>query len=389
VKKIKVLTSSNYATLLKIFQPYIIDIVHNNENATLAFCTLEYGGIKYKMSVHENINQKTECDILVVDDVVVERFTKESCKNISYKKMIGLFTNGEAYQRTSPLELFLQNPNHILITSWISSDIEPSQEDIEFFSRDNVIESTFISFFTIITRPEHNFLSSLVGFRRKVKRDYDIGFYSRYGYKSWRDGFTDIIRKMNLKIKEVNNFKHYKTGQKIKYEDIDVSNYISMLIKGNVFVHYDYFADMFDCKFHLVYETSQEESTVFITEKTIKELLFGWPCFIVGSHTIRNYLKELGFFTFDMIDYNQEKLYEDTEETLEGQKKSFHIELIKLKKFLEDVNNRGMDTIIEENEPQFKNNSELFHHLINDENIHRTKLIQQILLDISLTKISL
>jgi len=48
-----------------------------------------------------------------------------------------------------------------------------------------------------------------------------------------------------------------------------------------------------------------------------------------------------------------------------------------------------MDTIIEENEPQLKNNSELFHHLINDENIHRTKLIQQILLDISLTKISL
>ena len=59
--------------------------------------------------------------------------------------------------------------------------------------------------------------------------------------------------------------------------------------------------DMFDCKFHLVYETSQEESTVFITEKTIKELLFGWPCFIVGSKTIRNYLKELGFFTFDML----------------------------------------------------------------------------------------
>ena len=112
MKKIKVLTSSNYATLLKIFQPYIIDIVHNNENATLAFCTLEYGGIKYKMSVHENINQKTECDILVVDDVVVERFTKESCKNISYKKMIGLFTNGEAYQRTSPLELFLQKKQH-------------------------------------------------------------------------------------------------------------------------------------------------------------------------------------------------------------------------------------------------------------------------------------
>lgn len=379
MKKIKVLTSSNYATLLKIFQPYIIDIVHNNENATLAFSTFEYGGIKYKMSVHENINEKTECDILVVDDVVVEFFTEETCQNISYKKMIGLFTNGEAYQRTSNLELFLQNPNHILITSWISSDIEATQEDIEFFSRDNVIESTFISFFTIITRPEHNFLSSLVGFRKKVERDYDIGFYSRYGYKSWRDGFTDIIRKMNLKIKEVNNFKHYPTGEKIKSKDIDISNYISMLIKGNVHLHYDYFADMFDSKFHLVYETSQEESTVFITEKTIKELLFGWPCFIVGSKTIRNYLKELGFFTFDMLEYNQEKIYEDTKDKLEGEKKSFHIELIKLKKFLEDVNSRGMEIIIGENEPLFQKNSELFYHLTNEENEHRTELIQKIL----------
>ena len=80
-----------------------------------------------------------------------------------------------------------------------------------------------------------------MGFRRKVERDYDIGFYSRYGYKSWRDGFTDIIRKMNVKIKEVNNFKHYPTGEKIKSEDIDISNYISMLIKGNVHLHYDYF----------------------------------------------------------------------------------------------------------------------------------------------------
>lgn len=379
MKKIKVLSSSNYTTLLKIFQPYIVDIVHNNENATLAFCTFEYGGIKYKMSVHENINEKTECDILVVDDVVVECFTEDYCKNISYKKMIGLFTNGEAYQRTSSLELFLQNPNHILITSWISSDIEATQEDIEFFNRDNVIESTFISFFTIITRPEHNFLSSLVGFRKKVQRDYDIGFYSRYGYKSWRDRFTDIIRKMNLKIKEVNNFKHYPTGEKIKSEDIDISNYISMLIKGNVHLHYDYFADMFDCKFHLVYETSQEESTVFITEKTIKELLFGWPCFIIGSQTIRNYLKELGFFTFDMIDYNQEKIYEDTKDTLEGHKKSFYVELIKLKKFLEDVNSRGMEIVIEENEHLFEKNSELFYHLINEKNEHRTQLIEKIL----------
>lgn len=379
MKKIKVLSSSNYTTLLKIFQPYIVDIVHNNENSTLAFCTFEYGGVEYKMSVHENINEKTECDILVVDDVVVEFFTEETCKNISYKKMIGLFTNGEAYQITPNLELFLQNPNHILITSWISSDVEATQEDIEFFNRDNVIESTFISFFTIITRPEHNFLSSLVGFRKKVQRDYDIGFYSRYGYKSWRDGFTDIIRKMNVKIKEVNNFKHYPTGKKIKSENIDISNYISMLIKGNVHLHYDYFADMFDCKFHLVYETSQEESTVFITEKTIKELLFGWPCFIVGSQTIRNYLKELGFFTFDMLDYNQEKVYEDTKDKLEGEKKSFHVELIKLKKFLEDVNDRSMEIIIEENEPLFKKNSELFYHLTNEENQHRTELIQKIL----------
>ena len=63
----------------------------------IAFCTFEYGGIKYKMSVHEDLNKKGECDILVIDDVEVESFTEETCKNISYEKMIGLFTNGEEF----------------------------------------------------------------------------------------------------------------------------------------------------------------------------------------------------------------------------------------------------------------------------------------------------
>lgn len=372
--------------LLKVFQPYVTHIVHNNENQEdFVKAYISYDGHSYEISTLDfnRITNKVDTDILILNDTFAENYTQlQISEKINYRKAITFFTNGEAYQISYDLKLYLENPKNYIISSWINSDFEATEEDLEVFNKDNFIKSTFASFFTIITRPEHNFLKSLTSYRNKIQKDFDIAFYSRYGYKPWRDEFTDMVRSLdsesNIKIKEINNFKHYPTGKKVQIEDSKLmDNYIGMLIKGNVHLHYDYFSDMFDSKVHIVYETSQEESTVFLTEKTIKELLFGAPCYIVGSNTIRNYLQNLGFFTFDMLDFDEENLFTTTKIT--GGKKSQILEKIKFKEFMNLIKDSSVDEIIKLYKDKFENNHHRLLELLDTENEHRTNLIKQIL----------
>ena len=391
MKKIKVISHRNYTMLLKLLQPYVTHIVHDNDNRdNFSKSFVSYNNQVYEISTIEldKVKSKQFCDILIVDDTFVEFYNDGLLSNIEYKKAVGFFTNGEAYQITDNLKSYLKNPKNYLISSWIRSDIEPGQFELDVFDKPNFIESTFASFYTIITREEHNFLKSLTPYRDKIKKEYDVSFYSRYGYKPWRDFFTDLIRefskKNGLKLKEINNFKHYETGKKIKVEGENfITDYIGMLIKGNTHVHYDYFADMFDSKFHLVYETSQEESTVFITEKTIKELLFGMPCYIVGSITIRDFLKKLGFFTLDMLEFDESKIYDsilESEDLIKyGNKKTHVIEKIKFEQFLTNLQEVGLNEMIKKYSDNFDNNSKLLKYYLNEENEYRTELINYIL----------
>lgn len=377
--------------LLKVLQPYVTHIIHDNDNTTDFYKSFfQFKNENYEITPIDlnKINPNEYCDVLILDDTFVEFYDESLLSKINYGKAVGFFTNGEAYQITDNLKIYLQNPKNYLISSWIRSDTEPNQYELDLFDKPNFIESTFASFYTIITRAEHNFLKSLVHYRNKILQEYDISLYSRYGYKPWRDEYTDLLRdfssKNKIKLKEINNFKHYETGKKIKVDSDDfVENYIGMLVKGNVHVHYDYFADMFDSKFHLVYETSQEESTVFLTEKTIKELLFGMPCYIVGSETIRNFLKKIGFFTFDMLDFNEVEVYNSIIESDElinhGDKTAHVIEKIKFEKFLEELGKVGLDNMIQKYSDKFDNNFQLLHTYLNKENKYRTELIESIL----------
>lgn len=374
---------------ISLFYPYITEFIYS-QNPTNNIVFAECNNVKYKikcLTIDDN-HRISKDDTFFISDGMVQDF--ESHRNIieqfDLNRVVSFFCEGEAYQITPNILNFLDNGGRIL-TSFLKSKEDRIGDDVTpFFNHKNVYSSFISSFYNFNSKTQLKFLNNLSHTNLELKQsNFDISLYTRYGYKPWRDIFTDTLRDSydKLNVNEVSSFISFKDGKKYKVENFeDVKNFGLNYNASHSLFHGTYFFDMADSDINIVYETSMEESTIFITEKTYKEYLFGFLFYGVMSNTIRKFLKQYGFYSLDMDDYNIDisKKYEDISNTFpKDSHKNEYLRFVRFITFLSSLSKNELKSFIEKNNDKAKNNKKIIRNLLFNESKGREQILKFIL----------
>lgn len=277
-------------------------------------------------------------------------------------KVVVFFINGEGHINLSVMEdlslKYLNNNNKII--SSITSISSKNNEKI--FNHKNYTENFYSYFITgksilgwVFDVNEHKFT---------YPKKYDICYYERPGYKTDRDYFKNLISSSNLKVNKISeissNWKNSVFGEfqngndifhKIAGEYIDDSSYLFSKF------YYDYV----DSHMGICFENSfDDDMDFYMTEKTFKFLYYGIPFYNISSKKMMNKLKDMGFFSYDMLVRNDES----------GNSESDFKEFMEKYDTTEKIKN-----LTDKHIDKFKKNMDLVNYYINKENEYKKELI--------------
>lgn len=386
--------------IFRLAYPYInwvkyVDFNHIMQRASFKF---NYKSQEYKVEfLQPTGNEIGPDDKFVVCDNDAMCFPTENFNDIKrFKKsnVFSLYIEGEAYHINENIDAYLKN-GYQMITSFLPSKLFPHEEDKKRFNdKENVLNSYFAGIVGFTSRQDF-FLNQYIGSQQIIPlgETSDICFYSRLGYKEWRDvctlSFREILKESELNVNEINSFRELNDDEEINNPSKDELNsyYINQLIEAKSFLHYLYFFDMFDSKLHLVYETSLEEPFIFTTEKVYKEIVFGFPFYCVQPTTTRDYLKELGFYSFDMDEWGSTYNYSEIDFREKLEKKFYlnepHIkEINRFLNFIDHIskmNKSEFKDFILEYKPKFDNNRKIWDSYITEDSKPRQEILDFIL----------
>lgn len=395
VKEIRI-----FLFLFRLTYPFInkvkyVDFNHIMQRASFRF---NYKSKEYNVEfLQPTGNTILKDDKFVICDNDAMNFPTENLNDIKrFKKsnVFSLYIEGEAYHINENIDAYLKN-GYQMISSFLPSKIFPDKETKQKFSDNKNVLNTYFAGIVAFTSRQDFFLNQYIGAHQIIPlgETSDICFYSRMGYKEWRDVCTlslrEILKDSDLLVNEINTFRELNDDEVIENPNKDELNsyYINQLIEAKSFLHYLYFFDMFDSKLHIVYETSLEESNIFSTEKTYKELVFGFPFYNAQPTTTRNYLKELGFYSFDMDDWGSKYNFTETDFQKKLNKK-FHLNIPhveEINKFLNFIyhiskmNKSEFKDFIIEYKPKFDNNRKIWDRYITEDSKPRQEILDFIL----------
>ena len=385
--------------VFRLAYPYInwvkyVDFNHIMQRASFRF---KYKSKEYQVEFLQPTGEVIgDNDKFIICDNDAMTFPTENYKDIKrFKKenVFALYIEGEAYQITPNIEAYLKN-GYKVISSFLPSSLHPDKYDFsKFHSHPNVLDSYFAGIVGFTSRQDF-FLNQYIGSHQLIPlgETSDIAFYSRYGYKEWRDISTDFFRNIlkdsPLAVNEIKTFRELNDDEVIHNPDKNEldSYYINQLIEAKSFLHYLYFFDMFDSKLHIVYETSLEEANIFSTEKVYKEIVFGFPFYCLQPITTRKYLKELGFYSFDMDEWPNKYPLADDEFLIRYPNvyiNPSHVEEInRYRNFIDFISTMNKDefkNFILKYKPKFDNNRKLWENYITTESIYRNEILDFII----------
>jgi hypothetical protein len=330
----------------------------------------------YIKKYHISHKVKNNDILLISDDEIISReylnYTKFSSDRIR-----GIFTEGEAYVWEDDIfNKIVNNGGKILTSTILSKYEEKSGHFYDLFNNKNFYSHISLGFYSFASRNEIKFLTHLNQLNFDMDKKYDIGIYTRYGYKEWRDLFTDVLRNYSkkFKIKEVDSFTQDKNL--IKYNDlISIKNHTLLKFRGKDFLHFLFPMEMGDSKINIVYETSLEVGTIFMTEKIFKQYLFGFLSYIICPITVRKELKKLGFVSLDMLRYTVTPNISDYNINFDKlETESDVVELKNFFNFLNYISNLKSDEynkFIKKYLDISKNNIKIIDEILYTDNIHR------------------
>lgn len=386
--------------MFRLTYPYInwvkyVDFNHIMQRASFKFKykSKEYQ-VEFLQPTGENIGPDDKFIICDNDAMCFPTENLQDIKRFKKQNVFSLYIEGEAYQINDNIEAYLKN-GYQMISSFLPSSTFPDKELVSKFSSHPSVLNSYFSGIVGFTSRQDFFLNQYIGSHQVIPlgETSDIAFYSRYGYKEWRDISTDFFRNIlkdtTLNINEIKTFRELNDDEEINNPDkteLD-SYYINQLIEAKSFLHYLYFFDMFDSKLHIVYETSLEEAYIFSTEKVYKEIVFGFPFYCMQPITTRNHLKELGFYSFDMDNWGIGK-YSLDDRSYMSKYPTVHLspthtmEINRYRNFIDMISNMNKDefkNFILEHKPKFDNNRKLWEDYITKESKERSKIIDFIL----------
>lgn len=366
-----------------LFYPYITEFT-SFENSKFDNFNFEYNGLPFFCKCLSHSDFVHSEDIICIPDSTVENYKNNYQLFSQFKnnKKISFFTEGEAYLTNDGIFHFLDIGGKI-ITSSIKSKIYTDNNFDKLILNKNVLSSLTSTIYNFSSKPELKLLNFLSEINLpKSEINYDISFYSRYGYKKWRDIFTDLIRIYGnkLSINEISNTT--LDNSESKYKIIQNKNLKSFYLRYNLdkkVFHDIYYNEMCNSHFHVVYETSLEEPSVFLTEKTQKEYLFGFLFYNVSSFTLRQNLKNMGFYSLDMDTYpeveskNQSLLFDREEEWIEYKKFNNFMS------YISSLSETQFTNFIHEKKKLASNNKKILKEILFGKNIYREDIINFIL----------
>lgn len=366
-----------------LFYPYITEFT-SFENSKSDNFSFEYNGLPFFCKCLSHGDIVNSDDIICIPDSTVENFKNNYQLFSKFKnnKKISFFTEGESYSTNDNIFHFLDIGGKI-ITSSIKSKIYDDNNFDKLILNKNVLSSLTSTIYNFSSKPELKLLNFLSEINLpKSEINYDISFYSRYGYKKWRDKFTDLIRGYGnkLSINEISNTTLNDGESECKI--IQNKNLKSFYLKYNLdkkVFHDIYYNEMCNSHFHVVYETSLEEPSVFLTEKTQKEYLFGFLFYNISSFTLRQYLKNMGFYSLDMDTYpeveskNQSLLFDREEERIEYKKFNNFMS------YISSLSETQFTNFIHEKKKLASNNKKILKEILFEKNIYREGIINFIL----------
>ena len=198
------------------------------------------------------------------------------------------------------------------------------------------------------------------------KRKFSKHFLSLYrGYKSIREHFHNFLRDKNLLEKTLFSYNaegidnpKYTNDYSVSIEGKSVT--APMLMKVG-----EYYKDTF-CS--IVYEALWDEKVVFFTEKINKCLLAGQPFIVVSSPKYLDFLKKLGFKTFNMWwDESYDNEYND-----ETRKKKIE----KVIKYISELTITQCEQIYEEMIPTLKHNQRILKKISKNRILNNYSLVE-------------
>lgn len=366
-----------------LFYPYITEFISFG-NSKFDNFNFKYNGSHFLCKFLSHSDIVNSDDIICIPDSTVENYKNNYQLFSKFKnnKKISFFTEGEAYSTNDDIFNFL-NIGGKIITSSIKSKIYTDNNFDKFILNKNVLSSPTSTIYNFSSKPELKLLNFLSEINLpKSEINYDISFYSRYGYKKWRDKFTDLIRVYGnkLNINEISNITLDNT--QFEYKIIQNKNLKSFYLKYNLdekVFHDIYYNEMCNSHFHVVYETSLEEPSVFLTEKTQKEYLFGFLFYNISSFTLRQNLKNMGFYSLDMDTYpevelkNHDLLFDREEEWIEYKKFNNFMS------YISSLSEPHFTNFIHEKKKVALNNKKILKEILFGKNIYREDIINFIL----------
>ena len=386
--------------VFRLTYPYInwvkyVDFNHIMQRASFRF---NYKSKEYQVEFLQPTGESIgPDDKLIVSDNDAMWFptdTLSDMKRFKNSNVFSLYIEGEAYHVNENIDAYLKN-GFQMISSFLPSLNIPDNDIFErFTAKPNVLSNYFAGIVGFTSRQDF-FLNQYIGTHQVIPlgETSDIAFYSRYGYKEWRDVSTDFFREITkdteLSINEIKAFRELNDTEEIDNptrNELD-SYYINQLIEAKSFLHYLYFFDMFDSKLHIVYETSLEESYIFSTEKVYKEIVFGFPFYCLQPTTTRHYLKQLGFYSFDMDEWGTGKYSLDDRDYL-NKYPNLHLspnhteEINRYRNFIDMIskmNKEQFKNFILEHKPKFDNNRKIWDDYTIKESKERSEILDFIL----------
>lgn len=386
--------------VFRLTYPYInwvkyVDFNHIMQRASFKF---NYKSKEYQVEFLQPTGETVgPDDKLIVSDNDAMWFPTDAVsdmKRFTKSNVFSLYIEGEAYHVNENIDAYLKN-GYQMISSFLPSHLTPDVDILSrFTSNPNVLSNYFAGIVGFTSRQDF-FLNQYIGTHQVIPlgETSDIAFYSRYGYKEWRDLSTDFFREIlkdtELSINEIKAFRELNDAEEIHNPDRNEldSYYINQLIEAKSFLHYLYFFDMFDSKLHIVYETSLEESYIFSTEKVYKEIVFGFPFYCLQPTTTRTYLKNLGFYSFDMDDWGSGACSLN-DRTYLSKYPNLHLspnhteEINRYRNFIDMIskmNKEEFKNFILEHKPKFDNNRKIWDDYITKESKERSEILDFIL----------
>lgn len=335
----------------------IVECEYNNKKISIVF-KQEYNDLGVISEENPNtINYYFTEDSSIFDSQVIQSIDKLNVNIVLF------FINGEShigFNNIENLALKYLNNNNKLVSSitTVSSKNNPN-----IFKHKNYTENFYSYFITgknilgwTFDVNEHKF---------EYPKKYDICYYERPEYKLERDYFKNLIKNSKLRVNKISEInKEWKEGAtgEYQYGDDILTKISGEYLDDSFYLFNKFYYDYVDSHMGICFENSFDDNVDFyMTEKTFKFLYYGIPFYNVSSKKMMNKLKEMGFFSYDMLirDNENNKKSEDDFNT-----------------FLETYDTIDkIESLTKTHIHKFKKNMELINYYVNKENTYKKDLI--------------